>query len=298
MRNMRVLAVLFGLFAGPAAADVVGITVAADATVTGSVSGKSQIIRASSQIHENERLSANASGNAQIKLNDGTKIVVGPGADVTVDDFVVRKDANQVSAITVRATKGAFRFITGSSDHTAYKIVTPYASIGVRGTAFDVTIANGGTNIALLQGQITVCGRGGKCQRVDRSCTYTFVGGSGGAKTAPMINPYQATQKRELFPLLASQGGLRSEFQRYALSCGTAQLDLRNPGLPGTNVGGVAVANAGPPGNPPGGNPPGGNPPGDQDDDDQDNPDHHDRGHDHDDRGHDRQGESGHGDRD
>jgi hypothetical protein len=227
MRKPHCLVVAAALIAaGPANAEVVGITKSAQQTVTGNVSGVPRVVVTASEIYENERLRANASGNAQIELRDGTKIVVGPNADVVVDDFVFAKN-NKAAELTIRATKGAFRFITGSSDHSAYKIVTPYASIGVRGTAFDVTLANGGANIALLQGQITVCDRKGACKRVDRSCTYTFVGNNGVADPKAMISPSRATRQGDLFPILAKQGDLRSEFRKFALSCETAQLDLR-----------------------------------------------------------------------
>ncbi len=261
MRIRYCVAVSVIAFATPALAEVVGVTKSADQIVTGSVSGASRVVVTTAEIYENERLQANATGNAQIELRDGTKIVVGPNADVVVDNFVFNKDSNKVSELTIRATKGAFRFITGASDHSAYKIVTPYASIGVRGTAFDVTLANGGANIALLQGQITVCDRGGKCQRVDRSCTYTFVGGSGIEKPAAMVSAFQATRNRNLFPLLANQRGLRSEFQKFALSCGTAQLDIRDRSITNPQIN-VAPEVVGAIGNPPGGNPPGVDPPG------------------------------------
>ena len=259
MRNMLIFACMASCAVFPAMAEVVGVTKFADQTVTGNISGASRVVVTAAEIYENERLQANATGNAQIELRDGTKIVVGPNADVVVDNFVFSKDSNKVSELTIRATKGAFRFITGASDHSAYKIVTPYASIGVRGTALDVTLANGGANIALLQGQITVCDRGGKCQRVDRSCTYTFVGGRGIEKPAAMVSPFQATKNRNLFPLLTNQRGLRSEFQRFALSCGYAQLDIRDRSIAVPQISPQVVGSIA---NPPGGNPPGGNPPG------------------------------------
>lgn len=254
MRKPHCLTLAALLAASPAYSDVVGITKSAEQTVTGNVAGASRVLVTASEIYENERLRANASGNAQIELRDGTKIVVGPNADVVVDDFVVAK-SGKVAEMTIRATKGAFRFITGASDHSAYKIVTPYASIGVRGTAFDVTLANGGANIALLQGQITVCGRAGACRRIDRSCTYTFVGNSGVADPKAMVSPVQATKQRDLFPILAKQGNLRSEFRRFALSCGTAQLDLRDR-TPLSPQFSISPAITGSIGNPPANDPP------------------------------------------
>jgi hypothetical protein len=36
----------------------------------------------------------------------------------------------------MQATRGAFRFITGTQDYSAYQLNTPYGSLGVRGTEF------------------------------------------------------------------------------------------------------------------------------------------------------------------
>jgi hypothetical protein len=37
-------------------------------------------------------------------------------------------------------TRGAFRFVTGTQDHRAYAVNTPYGSLGVRGTVVEVVV--------------------------------------------------------------------------------------------------------------------------------------------------------------
>jgi hypothetical protein len=56
-------------------------------------------------------------------------------------------------------TSGAFRFVTGNSDKTAYKITTPLANIGVRGTILDVMSQRGRTTMVLQEGASSVCTR-------------------------------------------------------------------------------------------------------------------------------------------
>ena len=116
-------------------ADKVGITVDARKTVKATGGGDPRILASNTSIFRDDRLRANSSGNAQIRLIDGTKIVVGPNADVKIDDFVIT--GQTVSKLTVSATRGAFRFISGRSKSSAYSIRTPNGTIGVRGTAFD-----------------------------------------------------------------------------------------------------------------------------------------------------------------
>jgi len=67
--------------------------------------------------------------------------------------------------VVINLTQGALRFITGNANHDAYQINTPTATIGVRGTVFDVyTKDDGELAFAMIDGAIEVCPRGGLCR--------------------------------------------------------------------------------------------------------------------------------------
>ncbi len=67
--------------------------------------------------------------------------------------------------MVINLTAGALRFITGKADHHAYEIVTPTATIGVRGTVFDVyTKPDGEMAVAMIDGAIEVCPKVGLCR--------------------------------------------------------------------------------------------------------------------------------------
>ena len=69
--------------------------------------------------------------------------------------------------ITIRLTDGAFRFITGNSDKKSYKIETPTATIGVRGTILDIRISDRARHWAALQdGKANSVRAGGKCTQL------------------------------------------------------------------------------------------------------------------------------------
>jgi hypothetical protein len=124
---------MFAAMAGTNAhAAPVGVTVDATTTVTGAGPGGNRQIVKDSPIFSDDRLKANRTGNAQIILVDKTRIVVGPNAQVDIVDYVY--DTNKTfKSITIKATKGAIRFISGNSKASAYKVVTPSGTIGVRG---------------------------------------------------------------------------------------------------------------------------------------------------------------------
>ena len=67
--------------------------------------------------------------------------------------------------------RGSFRFITGKAKHDAYEIVTPRATTGVRGTAFDVFVdGTGALAIATINGAVEVCPLRGAC------CPHNIIG--------------------------------------------------------------------------------------------------------------------------
>jgi hypothetical protein len=110
----------------------VGVTVDASTTVTGAGPGGNRLINKDSPIFSDDRLKADRTGNAQIILVDKTRIVVGPNAQVDIVDYVYDKNKT-FKSITIKATKGAIRFISGNSNPSAYKLVTPSGTIGIRG---------------------------------------------------------------------------------------------------------------------------------------------------------------------
>ncbi|WP_428687678.1 FecR family protein [Roseibium sp.] len=214
---LAVAAVLFSAFCTTALAGKVGTTVEASRTVRATGGAKPRLVLVDTEIYENDRLRANASGNAQIRLIDGTKIVVGPNADVKIDDFVFNKNKT-VKRLTISATRGAFRFISGNSKHSAYKIKTPNGTIGVRGTAFDVTITRQGTNIALLRGSLNVCDYSQRCREIRNRCDYVLVNRRGVTKDR-LNSDRLRDQAKTLFPLLVDEKRLHRPFKQFASGC-------------------------------------------------------------------------------
>ena len=49
-----------------------------------------------------------------------------------LDKFVYDPSGSS-GAVVIEATKGAFRFVTGSQDKRVYQIKTPFGTLGIRG---------------------------------------------------------------------------------------------------------------------------------------------------------------------
>lgn len=86
----------------------------------------------------------------QIRLLDRTNFTVGANAQVTLDRFVYNPNKS-ASAVGARVARGAFRFMSGRSIKGMpgkTEIVTPAASIGVRGTIFDGVVGSDAIQLA------------------------------------------------------------------------------------------------------------------------------------------------------
>src|SRR6266705_1248833 len=99
---------------------------------------------------------------ARLVMADSTNLSLGPSATIKLDRTVFN-DEHTYRDIAIRLTTGAFRFVTGHSEKTAYKITTSVATIGVRGTILDILSQRGKTTVVLQEGASRVCSTGGQC---------------------------------------------------------------------------------------------------------------------------------------
>ena len=96
---------------------------------SGSVAGT---LSAGSGVHANETVKTGSSGKAGLQFHDQSNLSVGPSSQVRLDKFVY--DPNKGTGSTViEATRGTFRFSTGSQNKGEVKIKTPYGTLGTRG---------------------------------------------------------------------------------------------------------------------------------------------------------------------
>ena len=178
-RKTLIVLMIAALFVAKARAGApeIGDTVVVKNEVTVEAGNVSRTIEKGSKVFQDEIVVTNTSASAEFELLDQTKLAVGPSARVVLDKFVSDASAGSIS---VGMVKGAFRFITGSSPKTAYKIHIPAATIGVRGTVFDVYVADDGETVILLhEGSVDVCPTPTTCQHHDRICHIVRIGPDG-----------------------------------------------------------------------------------------------------------------------
>ena len=152
------------------------------------VTGQSGPIEVDTSVHRNERIKTSPSGLGQFLFRDGTKLAVGWGSSVVIDKYVF-DDSQSVKKLTIRAAKGTFRWVSGNSNSSAYQILTPAGTIGVRGTAFDFYVGPDGTTaVVLLNGAARFCGPGG-CRQLQQRCDCVVAKPNGDMSAARRVDP-------------------------------------------------------------------------------------------------------------
>ena len=85
-----------------------------------------------SNVYSKETVRTGDAGQADLRFHDSSNLTVGPKSSVRLDKFVY--DPNKsASTVAIQATKGSFRFVTGSQGKGAVQVKTPYGTLGVRG---------------------------------------------------------------------------------------------------------------------------------------------------------------------
>ncbi len=207
---------LFALAPSVQAAEEVGQAVLIKTEVT----GQNGPLVEKEAVHRDERIKTSQEGLGQFVFRDGTKLAVGWGSSVVIDKYVFNDDAS-VKQLSIKAVKGTFRWISGKSKSSAYSIVTPAGTIGVRGTVFDFYVNRDGTTaMVLLEGKASFCGSNG-CKQLTKKCDCVIGTPRKGVTDPTRVSraTLAALGTNKALPFLSGTQELTSSFGRGP-SCG------------------------------------------------------------------------------
>ena len=131
MRSLNIaLAILVVLQATAShAQEVIGKATSVTPQATGSHAGT---LSGGSSVYSKETIRTGQTGQAGLQFKDNSNLNVGSNSSVHLDKFVY--DPNKsASTVAIQATRGSFRFVTGSQGKSNVQIKTPYGTLGVRG---------------------------------------------------------------------------------------------------------------------------------------------------------------------
>jgi hypothetical protein len=144
LNKLLAAAVVLAAFSGPLAAqqeDGVGMIVASRGEVIAVSNGGSRELKQGDFVYVSDEIMTSNRSFAVLQFEDGAKVTVRPDSTMIIETYLFNGDAND--AATLSLVEGGLRVITGAmakSNPENYKVKTPVALMGVRGTEFSVML--------------------------------------------------------------------------------------------------------------------------------------------------------------
>ena len=144
--NRRCLIVFLSIICAPAWADgtithlsgEVSVQKGNGATLPGTVGAK---------VGQSDTMITGASGYARLEMTDGGEMVLRPNSQLKVESYRFHPDKPADDSFVFRMVKGGLRTVTGligkRGNKDAYEGKTETATIGIRGTQFDMRVCQG-----------------------------------------------------------------------------------------------------------------------------------------------------------
>ena len=107
--------------------------------------GQSRILSVKSQVQEGDVLATAENSYARVKFGDGTEAVLRPATQVKIDAFSFQEQRPQQDNVVLSLLKGGMRAVTGllaRRNPASFRVATPSATIGIRGTNFGLQFCN------------------------------------------------------------------------------------------------------------------------------------------------------------
>lgn len=135
----------------------------------------------------NETVRTGKDSATKLVMIDSTNLSLGANSSITLDKTVFN-DEQSYRDVSIRLTTGAFRFVTGHSDKNAYRITTPIATIGVRGTTLDIQSLRGRSVVVLQDGAARACTTTFQCIELTQPGDTAVITSSNGKVTIQKTN--------------------------------------------------------------------------------------------------------------
>jgi hypothetical protein len=143
---LRFLAFVLMLASGCAAAADVGRVVLAAGETSALRQGQALRLAFGALVQDKDVLRTGAASNLQVRFEDDSYVSLRESSELRVDQFNFAGGAGAGESAVFSLLKGGLRAVTGligRVNHDNYKMVTPTATIGIRGTDYAATFCQG-----------------------------------------------------------------------------------------------------------------------------------------------------------
>jgi hypothetical protein len=199
-----------------------------------------RVLQRRSVLYEHDSVITAKGATGEISFTDDSVVSLNPESELKIDEYKHKKGgAPQQEKSVMTLVKGGFRTITGSipkDNPDSYKINTPVATIGVRGTGYATVLSpTKGLLLKIEKGVIDVNNKGGKielskCEQNNGSTNCNEYGVVKSFDLAPVTTSVMPAELANLTPLTPVPKGF---------------------GAPGSNAGGAAGSSDSPGGGAP-----------------------------------------------
>ncbi len=144
------LTCLFLYSTGAAAANS-GKVVIAKGEVLATLAAERRTLKRGAELFEGDVVTTGAASRTQVRFVDSALLSLEENSELAITEYAYQ-DAGRPDNVVMRLSRGGFRTITGAvgkKNAAAYKVETPLASIGIRGTSYVVRLIGTGEDMIL-----------------------------------------------------------------------------------------------------------------------------------------------------
>lgn len=173
-----------------AAGNAAGLVLLVSGQANAQVSGQpSRALSRRAEVFVGDRITTANDSQLQLRMKDGAVIALGANAEFVVKAYSDDAAGDKRDEAVLSLVKGGLRTISGQIEKSAYTMETPTATLGIRGTVFDVYVRADGTTIVILRdGQVVVTGEAGGKQVLTQKGLATIIQ-QGQAPSEPQTPP-------------------------------------------------------------------------------------------------------------
>src|SRR5256712_3238205 len=167
-------------------------------------SGRAHALLKGAEVGSGDKIASGADGRAQIRFSDGAYVSLQPNTEFDIKEYRYSGKADGTESALFGLFKGAMRTVTGlvgRANKSRYRIATPTATIGIRGTGGLIRVNNDGSTLVIgTSGIWSLTNNGGSID--------VPAGTAGFAGTPPNLPPQPTTPGTVVRPPQAPTGPL------------------------------------------------------------------------------------------
>ena len=140
-----------------------------------------------SDIYVGDRITTGNESQVQLRMKDGAMVALGANAEFVIKAYSEASKGDKKDEAVLSLVKGGLRTISGQIAKSSYAMNTPTATLGIRGTVFDVYVRDNGSTVVILRnGQVVVNGLAGGIEALTQPGLASSINvGSAPTKPAP-----------------------------------------------------------------------------------------------------------------